>query len=90
MKKAAFREYVEQVWGWEEADQRRLHDRRLRAEDFTVVAVNDVDIGTMYVTLKPECVQVHQLYILPEHQGQGAGRSCMLMVVDWASELGLP
>ena len=43
VKKAAFRPYVEQVWGWEEADQRKLHDRRFRAEDFTVIAVNPVD-----------------------------------------------
>ena len=90
VKKAAFKEYVEQVWGWEEADQRKLHDRRFRAEDFTVIAVNGVDIGTMYVTLEPDCVQVHQIYILPEHQGQGVGRLCMLAVLDSASGLGLP
>lgn len=90
VKKAAFKEYVEQVWGWEEADQRKLHDRRFRAEDFTVIAANGVEIGTMYVTLEPDCVQVHQIYILPEHQGQGVGRMCMLAVLDWASGLGLP
>ena len=90
VKKAAFREYVEQVWGWKEADQWKLHDRRFRAEDFTVIAVNDVDTGTMYVTQEPDCVQVHQLYILPEHQGQGVGRACMAAVMDWASQLGLP
>ena len=43
VKRAAFKEYVEQVWGWEEADQRKLHDRRFRAEDFIVIAVNPVD-----------------------------------------------
>ncbi len=90
VKKAAFKEYVEQVWGWEEADQRKLHDRRFRAEDFTVIALNNVDIGTMYVTLEPDCVQVHQIYILPEHQGRGVGRTCMGMVMDWARGLGLP
>jgi len=27
-KKTAFREYVEKVWGWDEEEQRKLHERR--------------------------------------------------------------
>ena len=39
VKKAAFREYVEQVWGWDEDEQRGLHDRRFRAEEFHIFAL---------------------------------------------------
>lgn len=28
VKEAAFREYAEQVWGWDEVDQRELHEVR--------------------------------------------------------------
>ena len=27
-KRAAFKDYVEQVWGWNEQEQRQLHERR--------------------------------------------------------------
>lgn len=90
VKRAAFREYVEQVWGWEEDEQRKLHDRRFRPEDFLIINLDGTDVGTMWSALDSDCVHVNQLYSLPEHQGQGIGRRCMLMAIDWGSELGLP
>jgi GNAT superfamily N-acetyltransferase len=35
-------------------------------------------------------VKVNQLFLLPEHQGQGIGRRCMLAVMEEARGLGLP
>ena len=90
VKRAAFREYVEQVWGWEEEEQRKLHDRRFRAENFIVIALDGTDVGIMYVNVDADCVHVHQIYILPEQQGQGIGQQCMSVVIRWGDELGLP
>jgi hypothetical protein len=33
-KKAAFRVYVEKVYGWNEDEQRQLHQQRFTAHDF--------------------------------------------------------
>ena len=90
VKKAAFREYVERARGWEEDEQRKLHDRRFRAQDFRIIDLYGTDVGIMSVAIEPDCVFVNQLYILPEHQGQGVGRRCMLMVIEGASKLSLP
>lgn len=90
VKRAAFREYVEQVWGWDEDEQRRLHDRRFRAQDFLIVTLDGNDVGTMSVALEADCVYLNQLYVLPEHQGQGVGRRCMSLVIEAASRLSLP
>ena len=77
VKKAAFREYVEQVWGWDEDEQRRFHYRRLQAQDFYVISLDGIDAGIMSLALEPDCVYANQLYVLPEHQGQGlAGGAC--------------
>ena len=89
-KRAAFREYVEQVWGWDEDAQRRLHDRRFRAQDFRVISLDANDVGTMSVAIEPDSVYVNQIYVLPGHQGQGIGRRCMLLVLKAAGKLGLP
>ena len=81
VKQAALGEYVELVRGWDEDEQRRLHDRRFRGQDFRVINLDGKDVGIMSVEVEPDCLFVNQLYILPEHQGRGVGRRCMLLVV---------
>lgn len=90
VKRAAMREYVEQVWGWDEDQQRQLHDRGFREQDFQIINLDGEDIGIMSVVVQPDCVFVNQLYVLPEHQGQAVGRKCMLAVMEQGSSLGLP
>ena len=90
VKRAAMREYVEQVWGWDEDQQWQLHDRRFREQDFQVITLDGVDVGIMSVATRPDCVFVNQLYVLPEHQGHGVGRKCMLTVMERAKGLSLP
>ncbi|MYB50382.1 MAG: GNAT family N-acetyltransferase [Dehalococcoidia bacterium] len=89
-KRAAFRGYVEQVWGWDEDKQRKLHDQRFTAQDFCVISLDGTDVGIMSVDLEPDSVFVNQIYILPEHQKQGIGRRCMSIVVEEAKKLNLP
>lgn len=90
VKKAAYKEYVERVWGWKEEEQRQIHDRHFRAEDFSVIALDGTEVGIMQVTADADCVHVDDLYILPEHQGQGVGQQCMSMAIQRGSEMGLP
>lgn len=90
VRRAALREYVERVWGWDEDHQWQLHDRRFREQDVQIITLNGEDVGILSVAETPDCVFVNQLYILPEHQGQGIGRKCMLTVMERATSLGLP
>lgn len=90
VKRAAFKEYVEKVWGWDEAEQRRLHEQRSRTQEFRVINVGGTDVGIMAVVVAPDCVNVHQLFLLPEHQGKGIGRECMMLIMEEARRLGLP
>jgi len=89
-KRAAFREYVEKVWGWDEHEQRQLHEQRFGAQDFRVINVAGTDVGIMAVVVAPDCVKLNQLFLLPEHQGKGIGRRCMLLIMEEARQLSLP
>ncbi len=89
-KKAAFREYVEQVWGWDEAEQRELHERRFAPQDFQVTQVSGADVGFLAVAREPDCVKVNQLFILPEYQGKGVGEACMMLIIEDARKKSLP
>jgi GNAT superfamily N-acetyltransferase len=90
VKRAALREYVEKVWGWDETEQRQLHEQRFRTQDFQVINWAGTDVGIMAVVVAPDCVKVNGLFLLPEHQGKGIGRRCMLLIMEEARQLGLP
>ena len=90
VKKAAFREYAEKVWGWDENQQRCLHDQRFDAQDFRIVSVAGTDVGVMAVVTTAEAVELNQIFILPEHQGKGIGRKCVLHVIEEARQLDVP
>ena len=89
-RRAAFREYVEKVWGWDEDEQRQLHEQRFGAQDFWVINLAGTDVGIMAADEAPDCVKVNQLFLLPEHQGKGIGRECMLLIMEEARRMGLP
>ena len=79
-KRAAVREYVEKVEGWDEDEQRRLHERRFGAQDFRVINAAGADVGIMAVVVVPDCVKVNQLFLLPS----------MLLIMEEARQLGVP
>ena len=82
VKKAAFREYVEQVWGWNDDYQRELHNRRFVPQDFHIIQFRGTDVGFMATSSTPDTLKVNQLFILPEYQGKGIGSACMTRIVD--------
>ncbi len=89
-KRAAFREYVEKVWGWDEDEQRRLHERRFRARDVHIINVAGADVGVLSYVVEQDHVELNQLFVLPGHQGKGVGTECMTRIIRKARRLGLP
>jgi len=66
-KKAAFRVYVEKVWGWNEVEQRQLHQRRFASQDFYVMQISESDVGILAIVRQPDCIKVNQMFILPKY-----------------------
>ena len=85
VKKAAFREYVEQIWGWDDTYQKELHDRRFASQDLRIIQFNGTDVGFLSTSSTPDTLKVDQIYILPEYQGRGIGAACMRDIIDDAS-----
>ena len=73
VKRAAFKEYVAKVWGWNEEEQLQLHQQRFSAQDFRLINLAGTDIGIVAVVVAPDCLELNQLFLLPEHQGKGVG-----------------
>jgi len=90
VRRAAFKEYVDQAVGWDEEAERGLHEQRFGTQDFRIIPLAGMDVGVLAMVREPDCLKVNQVFILPEHQGQGIGRVCMSRVFEEARGLGLP
>ena len=85
VKKAAFRAYVEQVWGWDDNYQRELHNRRFAAQNVCIIQFRGTDVGFLATSSTSDTLKVNQLFIFPEYQGKGIGSACMTRIVDDAN-----
>ena len=89
VKKAAFKDYVQKASGWDEDEQRCLHEQRFSSQDYEIINLDGTDIGYMAIHVLPDSLKINQLFILPEYQGRGIGRACMLLVMEKCRRLGL-
>ena len=58
--------------------------------DFRIVNVAGTDVGFIALTADPDCLTLHHIFLLPEHQGRQIGRRCMQIAREQALGLGLP
>ncbi len=85
VKKAAYREYVEQVWGWDDDYQRERHNKEFASYDFRIVQFREIDVGFFIISSTSDTLKVNQIFILPEYQGRGIGSACMTRIIDNAN-----
>ena len=86
VKAAAYQEYVEEVWGWDDKYQRERHNREfVSQEDFRIIQFRGTDIGFLIMSRTSDTLKVNQIYILPEYQGRGIGSACLTRIIDRAS-----
>lgn len=85
VKKAAYREYVEQVWGWDDDYQRERHNKEFASYDFYIIQFRETDVGFFITSSTSDTLKVNQIFILPEYQGRGIGSACMTRIIDNAN-----
>jgi GNAT superfamily N-acetyltransferase len=90
VKREAFREYVEKVWGWDEDEQQQLHQQRFDSQDFRIISLDGKDIGIMAVLLQADCLKLNQLFLMPGYQGMSIGTECMQRIIEESRQLYLP
>lgn len=90
VKRAAMGPHIVARWGWDEAFQRALHERRFGEKPFFGIARAGLRIGTLSCQVLPDHVRFGEFYLLPEHQGCGAGPAMLAHCLRQADGLGLP
>lgn len=80
------RPIVEQTWGWDEQWQRADFRRRLASCDVSIVEVDSQCVGgLMLETGTAGTIQIRELQILPDKQGQGFGTCVIGTLIQRAS-----
>lgn len=85
VKEAAYREYVEQVWGWDDNYQRERHNREFASHDFHIIQFRGTDVGFFITSCTSDRLKINQIFVLPEYQGRGIGSACMTRITDNAN-----
>jgi ribosomal protein S18 acetylase RimI-like enzyme len=73
LHRAAMREYVARVWGWDEAAQLGYHRRGFDPARTRIVTVDGRDAGALIVERGPDAIYLARVEIHPEWQGRGVG-----------------
>lgn len=81
---------MEQVWGWDEKEQRQLHEKRFAKQAFQIIQLSGIAVGVLVTVRNVDHLKVNQIFILPEYQSRGIGRACMLQVIQQAEAQALP
>ena len=86
VKEAAFREYIEQVWGWDDSYQQERHNTEFASHDsHIIIQFHGSDVGFLVTSDTSDALNVNQIFILPEYHGKGIGSACLTRIIDDAS-----
>lgn len=73
IQKTVYREYIEQIWGWDEKVQFDLHEERFNQSEIEIIEYNKSIAG--WLEIKRESRQIHivDICISPDYQSKGIG-----------------
>lgn len=87
---ATMKEYVEAVYGWDDAFQERYFKERFDPTPCQIVVVEGRDIGMVRVAESEGELYIDNIHILPEYQNRGIGTAILKDIQRSAEERGLP
>ena len=84
IKEAAYRSYIEELWGWDEKIVGQYNERNWREKRPQVILYSDQPIGTVYVGEDEESIEIAQFILISEYQNQGVGSYILKDIIDSA------
>ena len=78
----ALRGFIEGLWGWDDAWQRRDFNRHFHAADITVVTEAERVVGYVQVENHADALWLRMIALRPEYQGWGLGGSLLRQVIE--------
>ncbi|MEQ7125749.1 GNAT family N-acetyltransferase [Actinopolymorpha sp. B11F2] len=89
-RRAAFQAYVEEISGWDDAEQRATADKEFDELPFVMVEEGGRPVGYLCVIHKDDCDFIEEIAIRPEAQGRGVGTQLVRGIMQAAQQRGVP
>jgi GNAT superfamily N-acetyltransferase len=90
LKEAAMKSYVDQVWGWDDAEQVAYFDDCFAPERWQIIQAEGRDVGVLIVEEDGEQVYLAEIEVLPAWQGHGIGSAIIEALKERASAVNKP
>jgi ribosomal protein S18 acetylase RimI-like enzyme len=78
---ATMKQYVDQVWGWEDVYQESLFRKNYVPANIQIIEYDDKDIGMLSVEERAGDVFLSTIEIRPEYQSKGIGTAIIKKIV---------
>jgi ribosomal protein S18 acetylase RimI-like enzyme len=90
LARASLGPYVEEIWGWDDAVQRRIQHAWQERGGVQILEHQGRAIGCLKVTSEDDHVFLDRMALLPAAQNRGLGTRLVREVMDDAARRGLP
>lgn len=84
VKRAAFRCYVEPIWGWDDAFQAEFHRKDWEAQRPQIIVCDGRDIGTIEIVESDDGFHLGEFYLFPAWQKKGIGSYFLRLLIERA------
>jgi ribosomal protein S18 acetylase RimI-like enzyme len=90
MHRATMKDYVTQVWGWDEAFQAEMFSKWFVPEQFQIIVLDGQDVGLLAVEQRATELFLSTIEILPAYQGRGLGAAVVRSILAQAAAARVP
>ncbi|MGK2882844.1 MAG: GNAT family N-acetyltransferase [Mycobacterium sp.] len=84
LRKAAMGGYISEAWGWDEDDQRAVHERDFGRGRYQIVCIGGRPVGVLDVEPRDTVLHLRRIDLLPEFCNHGIGTSLLRDLLDRA------
>ena len=81
----SMREYVDQTWGWRDADHRTRFNQSSRPGDLEIIEIENVPVGFISTESIPGKLRLLSIEITPSYQRQGIATSLIQDLISKAT-----
>jgi GNAT superfamily N-acetyltransferase len=90
IKKESLGPHVIVKWGWDDVEQRALHNAQFALRDVLGIFVQEQLVGTIAIKVTGESLHLDDFYILAHRQNNGLGSKVLKHVQAMAFNIGVP
>ena len=85
LKVASMREYVEKIYGWDDAVQKKFFENSFHPESIRIIQLENQDVGMVELRHREDDYFLARIEVLPEFQRRGIGSIIIRRITAGAS-----